>query len=96
LANRNKCIRMQYLRNLQFDPFIIVSHGIKGANLVITDLGLLNLKNGKITNRVYNSGSYGYFINRKFKSENKLPKYPLTKVLHIKQRPPIYGLYNNQ
>lgn len=86
---------MQYLRNLQFDTFIIVSHGIKGSNLVITDLGLLNLTNGKITNRVYNSGSYGYFINRKFKSENKLLKYPLTKVLHIKKQSPIYGLYNN-
>ena len=80
---------MQYLRNIQLDTFVIVSHGIKGTNLFITDLGLLNNTTGKITNRVYNSGSYGYYINRKFKSENGLNKYPITKILFIKQKLPF-------
>lgn len=80
---------MQYLHNIKLDTFIIVSFGIKKTNLVITDLGLLNLSNGKITNRVLNSGCWGYFINRTFKSESKLPKYPLTKIIEIKQPLPF-------
>lgn len=80
---------MQYLRNINLDTFIIVSYGIKGTDLFICDLGLLNSTTGKITNRIYNSGSYGYFINRKFKSESKLKKYPFTKVIAIKEKLPF-------
>jgi hypothetical protein len=80
---------MQYLHNIKLDTFIIVSFGIKKTNLVITDLGLLNLHTGKITNRVLNSGCWGYFINRTFKSESKLPKYPLTKIITIKEQLPF-------
>jgi hypothetical protein len=80
---------MQYLRDINLETFIIVSFGIKKTNLAICDLGLLNLKTGKIVNRIYNSGSYGYCINRKFKSESSLEKYPLTKIIHIKQYCPF-------
>ncbi len=72
---------MQYLQNIKLDTFIIVSYGVKGTDLFICDLGLLNATTGKIINRVYNSGSYGYFINRKFKSESKLKKYPIPVVI---------------
>lgn len=80
---------MQYLRDIKLDTFIIVSFGIKGTNWAICDLGLLNLKTGKILNRVLNSGCYGYFIDRKFRAESKLSKYPLTKILEIKQPLPF-------
>jgi hypothetical protein len=49
----------------------------------------INLANGKVYKKQLNSGCYGYFINRKFKAENKLPKYPLTKILIIKQKLPF-------
>ena len=80
---------MQYLHNIKLDTFIIVSFGIKGTDLVISDLGLLNCKTGKITNRILNSGCWGYFIGRKFKSESKLPKYPLTKILYLQEQLPF-------
>lgn len=80
---------MQYLRNINLDTFIILSHGIKGTDLFICDLGLLNATTGKISNRIYNSGSYGYFINRKFKCESKLKKYPFTKIITIKEKLPF-------
>lgn len=80
---------MQYLRDIELDTFIVVTHGIKATDFVITDFGLLNYRTGKIVNRIYNSGCYGYFINRKFKSESKLPKYPLTKVLFVEQKLPF-------
>lgn len=65
---------MQYLRNINLDTFVIVSFGIKGTDLFITDLGLLEKSTGKIKKRVLNSGCYGYFIDRKFKAENKNAK----------------------
>jgi hypothetical protein len=78
---------MQYFRDIELDTF--VTFGIKGTDWVICNWGLLNLKTGKILKRVYNSGSFGYFIDRKFKSESKLPKYPLTKILHFQQHLPF-------
>jgi len=80
---------MQYLRDIQLDTFVIVSHGIKNTDFVISDLGLLNYKTGKILKRIYNSGCWGYFVNRKFKAESKLSKYPLTKVLFVEQQMPF-------
>lgn len=80
---------MQYLHNIKLDTFIIISFGIKGTDFVISDLGLLNYKTGKIANRILNSGCWGYFIDRTFKSESKLPKYPLTKIIEIKQPLPF-------
>ena len=80
---------MQYLRNINLDTIIIVYAGIKHTDLVLSDIGMINYKTGKVYNRILNSGSYGYFINRKFKSESKLPKYPLTKVLAIKEQLPF-------
>lgn len=80
---------MYYLRAIKLDTFIIVSFGIKYTDLVITDCGLLNYKTGKITNRVLNSGCYGYFINRKFKAESKLHKYPITRIIYIKEPMPF-------
>jgi hypothetical protein len=80
---------MQYLRDIQNEVFIIVDFGVKFTNLLITDIGLLNSETGKIQKRCYNAGSYGYYINGKFKSERKLPKYPFTKIIHIKDKLPF-------
>lgn len=80
---------MQYLQHIQLDTFIIVSHGIKNTDWLITDIGLLNCKTNKVVKRIYNSGCYGYYFNRKFKSESKLQKYPFTKIIHIKQKLPF-------
>ena len=80
---------MQYLREINLDTFVIVSYGIKGTDLFITDLGLLDKSTGKIKKRILNSGCWGYFIDRKFKSENKLPKYPVTEVIVIKEKLPF-------
>jgi hypothetical protein len=80
---------MQYLQNINLDTIIIVYAGIKNTNLVLSDIGLINYTNGKFYKKQLNSGCYGYFINRKFKSENKLDKYPLTKILIIKEKLPF-------
>jgi len=80
---------MQYLKDIQNEVFIIVSFGIKFTNLLITDLGLLNYETGKIQKRCYNSGSYGYYICGKFKSEKTLNKYPITKIIHIQEKLPF-------
>lgn len=80
---------MLYLQSINLDTFVIVSFGIKGTDWVITDFGLLNYKTGKIVNRILNSGCWGYFINRKFKAESKLNKYPLTKIIIIKEYIPF-------
>jgi hypothetical protein len=80
---------MQYLREFNLDTFVIISFGIKETELAICDLGLINLNTGKIAKRILNSGCYGYFIKRKFKAESKLKKYPLTKVLIIKEKMPF-------
>ena len=74
---------MQHIRHINLDTFIIVSFGIKDTDLFITDHGLLNKKKGVLYNRVFNSGSYGYFINRKFRAESKLQKYPITFIIPI-------------
>lgn len=80
---------MQYLHNINLDTIIIVYAGVKHTNFVLSDFGLINYTNGKIYKRQLNSGCYGYFINRKFKAESKLPMYPLTKVLIIKEKLPF-------
>ena len=80
---------MQYLQNINLDTIIIVYAGVKHTNLVLSDIGLINYANGKVYKRQLNSGCYGYFINIKFKAESKLPKYPLTKVLIIKEKLPF-------
>jgi hypothetical protein len=80
---------MQYLQNINLDTIIIVYAGIKNTNLVLSDIGLINYNNGKIYKKQLNSGCYGYFINRKFKAESKLNKYPITKILIIKQKLPF-------
>jgi len=80
---------MQYLQNINLDTIVIVYAGVKQSNLVLSDIGLINYTNGKVYKRQLNSGCYGYFINRKFKAESKLPKYPLTKILIIKEKLPF-------
>lgn len=80
---------MQYLKHINLDTFVIIYAGVKGTDFVLADIGLINYKNGKVYNRQLNSGCCGYFINRKFKAESKLPKYPLTKVLIIKEKLPF-------
>lgn len=80
---------MHYLQNIKLDTIIIVYAGVKNTNLVLSDFGLINYANGKVYKRQLNSGCYGYFINRKFKAESKLLKYPLTKVLIIKEKLPF-------
>lgn len=80
---------MQYLQKINLDTIIVVYAGVKHTNLVLSDIGLINCANGKIYKRQLNSGCHGYFINRKFKSESKLPKYPLTKILIIKEKLPF-------
>ena len=80
---------MQYLQNINLDTIIIVYAGVKGTDFVLADIGLINYKNGKVYKRQLNCGCYGYFINRKFKSEAKLPKYPLTKLVVIKAKLPF-------
>jgi hypothetical protein len=76
---------MQYLQNINLDTIIIVYAGIKNTNLVLSDIGMINYTNGKVYKKQLNSGCYGYFIERKFKSESKLDKYPLTKIIVIKE-----------
>lgn len=80
---------MQYLQHIKLDTIIIVYAGIRHTQLVLSDFGLINYANGKVYKRQLNSGCYGYFINRKFKSESKLPKYPLTKTIIIKEKLPF-------
>ncbi len=80
---------MQYLKDIQHEVFVIVDFGIKFTKLLITDIGLLNFETGKIQKRCYNAGSYGYYINGKFKAESKLPKYPITKIIHIQEKLPF-------
>lgn len=80
---------MQYLHKINLDTIILVYAGVKHTNLVLSNIGLINYANGKIYKRQLNSGCYGYFINRKFKAESKLPKYPLTKILIIKEKLPF-------
>jgi hypothetical protein len=80
---------MQYLQKINLDTIIIVYAGVKHTNLVLSDIGLINYANGKVYKRQLNSGCYGYFINRKFKAESKLTKYPLTKILIIKEKLPF-------
>lgn len=80
---------MQQLRHINLDTIIIVSFGIKDTDLFITDQGLLNKTKGVLYNRVLNSGCYGYFINRKFRAETKLVKYPVTEIILIKSKLPF-------
>lgn len=80
---------MQYLQNINLDTIVIVYSGIKNTNLVLSDIGMIDYTNGKVYKRQLNSGCFGYFINRKFKSESKLNKYPLTKILVLKQKLPF-------
>ena len=80
---------MQYLHKINLDTIILVYAGVKHTNLVLSNIGLINYANGKVYKRQLNSGCYGYFINRKFKAESKLPKYPLTKILIIKEKLPF-------
>ena len=80
---------MQYLQKINLDTIIIVYAGVKHTNLVLSDIGLINYANGKVYKRQLNSGCYGYFINRKFRAESKLPKYPLTKIFTIKEKLPF-------
>lgn len=80
---------MQKIQSINLDTFIIVSYGVKETDFLITDLGLLNFKTKKIYKRILNSGCYGYFINRKFKAESKLNKYPLTYIIQIKEKLPF-------
>jgi hypothetical protein len=80
---------MQYLQNINLDTIIIVYAGIKNTNLVLSDIGLINYNNGKVYKKQLNSGCYGYFINRKFKAESKLNKYPITKILIFKEKLPF-------
>jgi hypothetical protein len=80
---------MQYLQKINLDTIVIVYDGVKHTNLLLSNIGLINCANGKIYKRQLNSGCYGYFINRKFKAESKLPKYPLTKIIIIKEKLPF-------
>jgi hypothetical protein len=80
---------MHYLQKINLNTIIIVYAGVKHTNLVLSDIGLINYANGKVYKRQLNSGCYGYFINRKFKAESKLTKYPLTKILIIKEKLPF-------
>lgn len=80
---------MQNLREINLDTIIIVYAGIKHTDFVLSDIGMINYKTCKVYNRILNSGCYGYFINRKFKSESKLQKYPLTKIISIKEKLPF-------
>jgi hypothetical protein len=80
---------MQNLREINLDTIIIVYAGIKHTEFVLSDIGMINYKTYKVYNRILNSGCYGYFINRKFKSESKLQKYPLTKIISIKEKLPF-------
>lgn len=77
------------IQGLKLDTFIIVYAGIKHTDLVISDIGMINYKTGKIYKKQLNSGCYGYFINRKFRSESRLQKYPLTKIIYIKEKLPF-------
>jgi hypothetical protein len=77
------------IQDLKLDTFIIVYAGIKHTDLVLSDIGMINYKTGKIFKRQLNSGCYGYFINRKFRSESRLQKYPLTKIVYIKEKLPF-------
>ncbi len=80
---------MKYIQAINLDTIVIVYAGIKGTNLVLSDIGMINYKSGKVYKKQLNSGCFGYFINRKFKAESKLPKYPLTKILIIKEKLPF-------
>lgn len=80
---------MQKIQDINLDTFIIVYAGIKYTDFILCDIGMINYKTGKTYKRQLNSGCYGYFINRKFKAESKLPKYPLTKVIYIKEQMPF-------
>jgi hypothetical protein len=77
------------IQDLKLDTFIIVYAGIKHTDLVLSDIGMINYKTGKIYKKQLNSGCYGYFINRKFRSESRLQKYPLTKIVYIKEKLPF-------
>jgi hypothetical protein len=77
------------IQELKLDTFIIVYAGIKHTDLVLSDIGMINYKTGKFFKRQLNSGCYGYFINRKFRSESRLQKYPLTKIVYIKEKLPF-------
>jgi hypothetical protein len=80
---------MYYFQSINLDTIIIVYAGVENTDLVLSDHGLINYKNGKVYSKQLNSGSYGYFIKRKFKSESSLEKYPLTKILTMKQKLPF-------
>jgi hypothetical protein len=80
---------MQKTKDIQLDTFIIVTHGVKGTNLFLTDQGLLNKAKQVIYKRILNSGCIGYFIGRKFKAESKLKKYPVTEIILIKEKAPF-------
>lgn len=80
---------MQYLQHIKLDTFIIVSHGVRYTDWVITNFGLMNFRTGKIVNRIFNSGCWGYFINRRFRAESKLPTYPITYVIYIQEPLPF-------
>ena len=77
------------IQDLKLDTFIIVYAGIKHTDLVLSDIGMINYKTGKIFKRQLNSGCYGYFINRKFRYESRLQKYPLTKIVYVKEKLPF-------
>ena len=77
------------IQDLNLDTFVIVYAGIKNTSLVLSDIGMLDYKTGKIYKKQLNSGCFGYYINRKFKSESKLCKYPLTKILYVKEKLPF-------
>jgi hypothetical protein len=77
------------IQDLNLDTFVIVYAGIKNTNLVLSDIGMLDYKTGKIYKKQLNSGCFGYYINRKFKSEKKLCKYTLTKILYVKEKLPF-------
>jgi hypothetical protein len=77
------------IQDLKLDTFIIVYAGIKHTDLVLSDIGMINYKTGKIYKKQLNSGCYGYFINRKFRSESRLQKYPLTKIVYIEEKLPF-------
>lgn len=80
---------MQKTKDIQLDTFVIVTHGVKGTNLFVTDQGLLNRAKQVIYKRILNSGCIGYFIDRKFRAESKLIKYPITQIIHIKPKMPF-------
>ena len=77
------------IQDLKLDTFIIVYAGIKHTDLVLSDIGMINYKTGIIYKKQLNSGCFGYFINRKFRSESRLQKYPLTKIVYIKEKLPF-------